>query len=322
MTTRRARRALATALAGALSAVGLFGLAPEAKAAGILPSQTALTMSANPSPADLPVVLTADISVLVKGLHLGPVTPTGTVTFSKVVNAGDHEDVTTLASVPVSSCIILLSKCVATSPQILLGNEPEATDLGGFWVRAAYSGDVLTAPSHADVFWQLASPKTCKKNELCEHDVFAGDDTAAAKVKVADNGTNDSSEYPLVAYFDTVPLSCTTAGTGDGLVVDVPAGTGEKLITLTTFGAAATKANANPDRICYSAPYQFASDATFNDGTGQWEGVLPLCLPDGPTPCVFSGSEYTPASTCGDCDPRARLETTILAPPGDPKSTR
>jgi hypothetical protein len=321
MTDRRTRRILGALVAVGLSAAGLFGLAPEAKAAGILPSKITVSATANPAPADTYVVLTSDVSVLVKGLHLGPVTPTGTVTFSAVNfdNETNVEEVTPITTVPVSSCIILLSKCVATSAPVKL--DSYAGEDGYMTLRATYNGDLLTAPSSASVDWSVANTNACPRNTGCDVQVYSGDGTASARVIVGSPGGPDATPSNLTAYFDTIPLSCTTAGTGDGLVVDVSGGDA-KTIIFTTYGPEATKANANPDRICYSAPYSFPG-SSFNDGTGQWEGVLPLCIPDGPSPCVVPGSEYTPPQTppC-DCDPRARLVTTIFAPPGDPKSTR
>jgi hypothetical protein len=326
MTDRRTRRLLGAVLAIGLSAAGLFGVAPEAKAAGlqVLPSFTTISATANPAPADLPITLTSQVNVLTKALHLGPVTPNGTVTFSKVDYHYDPETdatsevLTTLATAPVSSCTILLSKCTATSAPIVLGDH--VGDLGTMTVRATYSGDLLSKPSSAEMTWSVAGTNPCNADVGCSETVVSGDDTARGDVLVLPEGF-DPTPSNLTVYFDTIPLSCSTPGTGANLVVDI-AGGGEKLITFTTYGAEATKANQNPNRICYLSNSPFAG-ATFDSGAGGYVGLLPVCVVDVTAPPCVVSSEYTPQQGPGcDCDPRARLETVIFAPAGDPKSTR
>jgi hypothetical protein len=322
MTHRRTRRTFGALLALGLMAAGTVGLAPKAEAAGlqILPSHTTISPSANPAPAGLAVTLTSQVTVPNKSINLGPLSPTGTITFSKVVYDDEGAaTVTALATAPVSGCTILLSKCTATSAPIVLSNHLDEGQTA-FNLRATYSGDTLTKPSQAEVGWSLAQPVSCKRNVGCETEVYAGDGTAKGKVSIGGVGGDDATDTPLTAYFDTIPLSCTTPGTGDGFVVDISGGEA-KQITLTTFGPAATKASTNPDRICYSSPIPFTG-ATFNEGTGQYVGLLPLCGVDSPDACVVPGSVYTPAQTCPDCSNVASLVSTIFAPPGDPKSTR
>jgi hypothetical protein len=156
MTARRTRRLLGAAFALGLSAAGLLASAPEAKAYGILPSYTTVSVSANPAALDEPVTLSAEVSVLLKGLHLGPLTPKGTVSFWRLEMIDGQRHHFWLADAPLSSCIILLSKCTATSEPVVLGAQPGAIEDGGFGIVASYDGDALSSWSEGEVYWQVA----------------------------------------------------------------------------------------------------------------------------------------------------------------------
>jgi hypothetical protein len=194
-------------------------------------------------------------------------------------------------------------------------------------VAAVYSGDALSKPSTGSLTQQVVAPRGCNSSFSCSHTVAAANGTA--QLEVGTYGDGNDVLYTIAISFEARPMSCTTANTGDTAVFDVSYSL-SKYVVLDTYEAAATTANQNPDKVCWGSDQVFqtaaGTPATFNAADGLYEGLLPMCVVvDGTQPCVDGPSEFRPAAAdpnnC-DCDPRARLETVIQAPPGDPRVTR
>jgi hypothetical protein len=304
----RSRALRALAVAGILAATMSVGIT-SSSAAAILPTTTTVVSSSNPALEGTQVTATATVKIL--GTNLGPITPKGTVTFSL--------DGVPVATAPVSSCVVLLTPCTASATF----TAPDVDWADSFSLTARYNGDSLAKPSTGTLEQEVVAPRGCSADFSCYHSVDAADGTARLEVST---GGGASGPYTIAIWFTTKPLSCTTAGTGDTAVFDVTAAI-YKWVQLTTYDAAATTANQNPNRICWGSdqPFQTASGvpAAFNAAAGEYQGLLPMCSDGGPEPCVDGPSQYSPPQGSGcDCDPRARLETWIVAPPGDPKATR
>ena len=313
----RARRAGVGAVLAALilAATVLVSAPSPASAAGILPTTTSLTSTANPALGESTVTLTATIKIL--GTNLGPITPRGTVTFLV-------EDALPVVA-PVGSCLILLTQCKATAtittPAYDALNGPNEVA-----VTAIYSGDLLSAASSASLVQQVTGPVVCNSTFDCSSSRESANGSAALRVDVP--GGDDEGLYEISIWFTSVPMSCSRANTGDIAVFDV---TLErfKIVRFDTYNQAAVTANSQPNRICWGSdsPFITASGVPATQVSVSppfYEGLLPACAIDGTLPCVdTSETEFQPAQPpdC-DCDPRARLRNYILAPPGDPKSGR
>ena len=318
-TTRRLRSRFAatvTALGLALGMVGVVTTQPTA-AAGILPSVTTVTSTDNPALEGNTTTLTATVTIL--GTNLGPITPRGIVVFAK--------DLVPVASAPLGSCLILLKACTASA----------VVDVGSAdsIMTARYMGDLLTRGSTGSIAQQVSHPEPCSIEDGCTVYEAAADGTADVTVFVEGTGPVDSFASDAITsaegdasvdiYFTTVPSACTTPGTGDGVVVNVSDGLA-KTLRFRTFNQEAVQAAQNPNRLCYESnmPFTTAGGGSATQiGEFTYVGFLPTCSEnDGVAPCILS-SEFTPASgPCSECDPRARLDTYIEAPGGDPKGTR
>lgn len=291
---------------------GTLGLASSpSTAAPLLNTTTSVTSSTNPALEGAPVTLTATVKIL--GVNLGPVTPKGTVTFSL--------DGSPVATVPVGSCLVLLTPCTASTTI----TAPQVDWSGSVAVTASYNGDSLAKPSTGSLTQEIVEPKGCNSDFGCYHDVSAAN--GSSRLTVSTGGDGEGAAYSIAISFSSVPLSCTTAGTGDTAVFDVSYDLG-KYVELHTYDASATTGNQNPNKICWASDQAFTTSsggvAAFVAASGMYEGTLPMCGQfEGAEPCIVGPSTYTPAQApdC-DCDPRAHLLTEIYAPAGDPKVTR
>jgi hypothetical protein len=245
-----------------------------------------------------------------------------------VVFAAEGPDETTigLGTVPVSSCIILLSKCTASVTHTF----PAADDpdyLQYFQVTATYSGDSLAKPSAGSVDQVLGYPHACDTGLECSEFMVSQNGTTGLEVTVPEQ-EGEPTDYKIRIGFESAPLGCTTKGTGDTAVYDVDLEAAEgKMVDHVTFGAAAEKAKSKPDRICWQADAPFTGSSPVGDG--MHEGLLQRCdngTSDNPdddvaAPCVESSWYLPPAPSEGGQLP-SELHTYIATPPGDPKSTR
>jgi hypothetical protein len=317
--TKRHLRTIRALILSTLTIAGFIAMTPsptEAAGLQILPTKTTVASSANPAFDGAPITYSANVTIL--NTNLGPITPKGTVTFQR---EGLDDTTVTLGTVPLSSCIILLSKCTASVTETPIAAGAEGY-LQHFRVTATYHGDTLSKPSSGFVDELLGYP----------HDCNTADEMACTSFMVSANGTTGlevtvpqqdgpATDYQIKIGFESAPLGCTTAGTGDTAVydVDLPAGQG-KMVDHVSYGAAAEKGKPNPDRICWQADSAFAGSTPI--GGGKFEGLLPLCGDgDNPPPCVESSWYLPPAPSEGGTLP-SELHTYIATPPGDPKSTR
>ncbi len=295
-------RAVRTLVAGAiLASVTTLGLS-SSSAAGILPTTTTVVTSGNPALAGSQVTFTATVKIL--GINLGPITPKGTVTFTYG---------TTSVTKPVSSCIILLTQCTASATMTALPESASPTT-----VTAKYNGDLLAKPSTGSLSQQTNDPVDCLAAEFCDAYLTAANESASMYVDTDGNGAGN---YQLEMSFQSAPLSCTTAGTGDTGVFNVTDSQVTKMVEYTVYGAAATRIGSS-SRVCWFSdqPFTTASGAPAAPVSGGFEGLLPLCFPgddsSNPAPCVEDWDYYV--SEGGT--PIAYVY--VDAPAGDPKITR
>jgi hypothetical protein len=181
----------------------------------------------------------------------------------------------------------------------------------GFELKASVSGATSPVSAPFNVVSQLVQ---CSAGKTCQSGTVSSDGTAASVVAAA-AGTSDV----LTATGGGFPsLSCTTYGG----VVTFSVTNRSKVITATLDKAQAQSASQG-DRgksssqytICWGSPTPFTTasgkTATFNQADNEYEGALPDCKTNGPSPCIKKQTT--------DCDGPA--VTTIDAPPGDPRAS-
>ncbi|TXL60591.1 hypothetical protein [Aeromicrobium terrae] len=337
---RSHRLAWGAALSAALVAAGLGAATSPSSAAGLLPTTTTLTTSANPGPSGGSVQLTATIKVTV---GLSPVTPTGSVTFTITPRNSTGTPVTT-QSAPMTGCILLSSSCKAVTTLNLTGALSN-----GATVVASYGGDLLAGASSSAPLTQEAVDTTqCNADAACQDSNTSPSGTTAMQVLVADQNVNQN--YQIHIAWSPSGLSCTTPGAGDTAVWDVTYQAAGKTGVYTVFGNTAIAAQSVAYRICYGSDQPFLTydgtpAALVSTNPVTYEGVLPQCTTEGepyhdngwglgdpshnhgkgkpqppvstvPPPCVV-GATFTAASGSTP----AKLATTISAPAGDPKTT-
>lgn len=286
---RRRSLGLATAMACAV-----LGVVPAASSAGIVPSKTAvapsidvITATGQPNQA----VLTATVT---PGLL---VTPTGTVTFTDMTNG------TPLGSAPVTGpCLLSFTRCTAKKPVLASQLAP-----GQNAIKATYSGDVLLAGSSGTGFvytpvkpaappdsFAQSDEVTCAALNTCVVEDTSDDGTA--DLRVFSQNPSSASPMTVLLAFQTQPLGCSVAGTGDVGVYNVSDQNAIAYVTITRLDTAsqpnvAEKAQAahpitNGDGngtggyVCWqqTKPFTTASGAAATrQADGTYQGALPQC---------------------------------------------
>lgn len=299
---RRRSLGLATALA-----VAVLGVIPASDAvAGIVPSKTAvapsidvITATGQPSQATLTATVTPGLLV----------TPTGTVTFTDMTNG------TPLGSAPVvGPCLLSITRCTAKVP--VLASQLAA---GQNAIRATYSGDTLLAGSNGTGFVytpaSAADQTTCDPLTTCEVEDTSADGTLDLRV-FSQNPSSTNSMTAIIA-FQTQPLACSVAGTGDVGVYNVSEPTAVVITDIRRYDTeaqpdVAEKAQAahpitNGDGngrggyVCWQQgkPFTTASGAAATrQADGTYQGQLPQCTgtyiftlsPN--APCVWDSQYY------------------------------
>jgi hypothetical protein len=181
----------------------------------------------------------------------------------------------------------------------------------GFELQASISGAKSSASAAFNVVSQLLQ---CSPGLSCQSGPVSSAGTSAA-VTAAAAGTSDV----LTATGGGFPaLSCTKYGG----VVSFSVTNRSKVITATLDKApvlsAALKAlgkSTSQYPICWGSPTPFTTSggkaATFSQANDEYEGLLPGCSANGPSPCI--------AKQTVDCN--GPVVTTIDAPAGDPRMT-
>lgn len=304
--TRGTLRAAVLALVVAL--ITALGGWTSPSAAMILPTTTTVTTAGSPALTGGPVTFSATVKIL-NLLNLGPITPTGTVTFTI--------DGTQQAPVRLGTCIILLKACTASI------TVPAPADPSETWtVSARYNGDLLSrastgALSHPQEF---VDPRSCNSSFTCTQTVGSTNESARVTVQVDSDGTD--LDYELFVAMTATPLSCSRPNTGDGAFIDASSGAGNltKTVDYDSYGQGAVNAGGDPWRVCWQGDAPFTTrngGVSAAVGGGFFEGLLPACSDGAPRPCVDDAWYDSNWDGIGP-----RLYTRILTPPGDPRVTR
>ena len=177
----------------------------------------------------------------------------------------------------------------------------------GFTLQASIPGAASAASVPFDIVSQLVH---CAAGKSCQSGTVSSSGTSASVTAAA-----TASGGVLTATGGGFPLlSCTSYGG----VVSVSAADRAKVITVTLDKALVSQAKAqgvSKFGICWGAPAPFATvsgqSAAFNPANGEYEGLLPDCKANGPSPCVAHRSNpcYGPEVI------------TVDAPLGDPHIT-
>lgn len=171
----------------------------------------------------------------------------------------------------------------------------------GFELQALASKATNAVSQPFNIVGQLV---TCQPGQTCSSQTVSSDGTSGSVMATA-----ASTSDVLTATGGGFPaLSCTTYGG----VLTFTVTNRSKIITLTLAASLVQQVHKKFFDICWGSPTPFTtkdgSTSEFYVPNNEYEGLLPLCWPGGPSPCIlFQYRTYDGA-----------VVTKVFAPAGDP----
>ena len=267
-------------------AVMLLLLAPAARA---WTSQNILVFAVQPTTTQVNTAMTPAVVVDVEDSNGNLLTGyTGSVTLTYAVNPVNAEE-------PANNVVNAVNG-VATFPALTF------SAVGfGFELQASAKKATSSPSQPFNIVSQLMQ---CQSGQTCQSGTVSSNGTSGSAVATA-----ASTSDVLTATGGGFPdLSCTTYGG----VLTFTVTDRSKIITLTLAASIVQQANKIFFDICWGSPTPFTtkngSTSTFNPANNEYEGLLPLCILGGPSPCIVLQYKKYDGS----------VVTIVFAPAGDP----
>ncbi len=311
-------------MACSVGAMVVLAGAPEAGAAGLLPTSTAVALSSSSIPQGQGITVSATVKPL--NLPLGVyITPLGTVSFS--ATNGTTTDSLGSGSIPPCLALVVLTVTPCT---VSVTSYPALTP-GTWTISASYGGDAVMSGSTgkalltvtADPFVQICTAEQDSENDGCNGFGFSDDPTTGNQTDLDVFQFTEGTDVINIS-FGGPTLSCSAAADTGGQIADfftADTNPGDsKNLDYTVQGPAADKVNDTyPDGnapLCYgsSNPFTTASGGPAPFVNGEYEGLLPFCTGEvSPPPCI-ENEEFTAGDPGHDA-----FDWYVFASGGDPR---
>lgn len=171
----------------------------------------------------------------------------------------------------------------------------------GFELRASAKGATSSPSQPFNIVSELVK---CRPGQTCQTGTVSSDGTSGSAVA----GPAATSDVLTATGGGFPPLSCTVYGG----VLTFTVTNRSKIITLTLAASIVKQANKIFFDICWGSPTPFitknGTTSAFNPANDEYEGLLPLCLLGGPSPCIlFQHRKY------------GAVVSAVFGPRGDPR---